>query len=233
MFSNLSTSSGVVVSLTDISDNSIVGSWDISVINFSISDTRFVTNTTLASNGVLSVSGIYSLSFIVNGTNGTSGTNGSSGTSGSVGATGATGSNGTSGTSGTSEYRVYTALLSQTGTNAPVATVLSNPSALVITFTRSFAGSYTLDSISFVRGKVIINNMNPYIESSWPIGITSVDFPKIAVSGGPPSATCEIKIPNSMSTTGTLISFSTSENGVLADDVLSKYLGFIEIRVYP
>ena len=75
--------------------------------------------------------------------------------------------------------------------------------------------------------------MNPYIECSWPIGATDVDFPKIAVSGGPPSATCEIKIPNSMSTTGTLISFSTSENGVLADDVLSKYLGFIEIRVYP
>ena len=132
-----------------------------------------------------------------------------------------------------SEYRVYTALLSQTGTNAPVATVLSNSSALVITFTRSSTGSYTLDSISFVRGKVIINNMNPYIESSWPIAGTTVDFPKIEVSGGPPSANCEIKIPSSMSTTGTSVSFSSTENGVLKDDVLSKYLGFIEIRVYP
>jgi hypothetical protein len=131
------------------------------------------------------------------------------------------------------EYRVYTALLSQTGTNAPVATVLSNSSALVITFTRLSAGLYTLDSISFVRGKVIINNMNPYIESSFPVGSTSVDFPKVAVSGGPPSANCEIKIPNSMYTTGTSVSFSSRENGVLADDVLSKYLGFIEIRVYP
>lgn len=132
-----------------------------------------------------------------------------------------------------SEYRVYTALLSQTGTNAPVATVLSNSSALVITFTRLSAGLYTLDSISFVRGKVIINNMNPYIESSFPIGATTVDFPKVAVSGGPPSATCEIKIPESMFTTGTSVSFSSKENGVLKDDVLSKYLGFIEIRVYP
>ena len=132
-----------------------------------------------------------------------------------------------------SEYRVYTALLSQTGTNAPVATVLSNSSALVITFTRLSAGLYTLNSISFVRGKVIINNMNPYIESSWPIAGTTVDFPKIAVSGGPPSATCEIKIPESMFTTGTSVSFSSAENGVPKDDVLSKYLGFIEIRVYP
>ena len=130
-------------------------------------------------------------------------------------------------------YKVYTALLTQSGTSAPVATVLSNPSALVITFTRSSAGSYTVDSTSFVRGKVIINNMNPYIESSWPIGSTSVDFPKVAVSGGPPSATCEIKIPSGMFTTGTSVSFSSRENGVLADDVLSKYLGFIEIRVYP
>ena len=130
-------------------------------------------------------------------------------------------------------YKVYTALLTQSGTSAPVATVLSNPSALVITFTRLSAGLYTLDSISFVRGKVIINNMNPYIESSWPIGATSVDFPKIEVGGGPPSANCEIKIPNSMYTTGTSVSFSSRENGVLADDVLSKYLGFIEIRVYP
>jgi len=131
------------------------------------------------------------------------------------------------------EYQVYTALLSQTGTNAPVATVLSNPSALVITFTRSFAGFYTLNSTSFIRGKVIVNNMNPYIESSWPIGGTSVDFPKIAVSGGPPSGTCEIKIPSDLKTTGTTVYFTTFENGVNKDDVLSKYQGFIEIRVYP
>ena len=133
----------------------------------------------------------------------------------------------------TAEYRVYTALLSQTGTNAPVATVLSNPSALVITFTRLFAGSYTVDSTSFVRGKVIVNNMNPYIESSFPIGATSVDFPKVAVSGGPPSATCDIRIPSDAKTTGTSVYFTTRENGVYKDDVLSKYQGFIEIRVYP
>ncbi len=129
-------------------------------------------------------------------------------------------------------YKVYTALLTQTGTAAPVATVLSNPSALVITFTRSFAGFYTVDSLSFVRGKVIINNINPYIESSWPIGTTSIDLPKILTSGGPPSATCEITIPSSMSTTGTSVSFTTTENAVYKDDVLSKYNGFIEIRVY-
>jgi len=130
-------------------------------------------------------------------------------------------------------YKVYTALLTQSGTSAPVATVLSNPSALVITFTRSSAGNYALDSTSFVRGKVIINNMNPYIESSWPIGATSVNFPRIEVGGGPPSASCEIRIPSGMFTTGTSVSFNSREQGVSADDVLSKYLGFIEIRVYP
>jgi hypothetical protein len=132
----------------------------------------------------------------------------------------------------TVSYKLYSALLTQTGTAAPVATILDNPSGLVINYTRTGVGLYVIDSTSFVRGKVIVNNMNPYIESSWPIANTSVNFPKILTGGGPSSANCEIKIPNSMFTTGTTIYFQTVENNVYADSVLSKYNAFIEIRVY-
>ncbi|HMT68801.1 MAG TPA: hypothetical protein PKD16_01495, partial [Saprospiraceae bacterium] len=54
-------------------------------------------------------------------------------------------------------YKIYTALLSQTGTNAPVATVLENDLYNPVTITRLFAGSYTIDCIDFIVGKVHIS----------------------------------------------------------------------------
>jgi len=41
-------------------------------------------------------------------------------------------------------YQVYTALLTQTGTNAPVATVLENTTGRTFTYSRSDVGSYTI-----------------------------------------------------------------------------------------
>jgi hypothetical protein len=129
-------------------------------------------------------------------------------------------------------YKVYAALLTQSGTSAPIATVLDNPSGLVINFVRHNPGLYSINSTSFVRGKVIINNINPYIESSWEISDTTIAFPKIQTGGGPPTTNREIKIPGAMYTTGTDIRFTTFENSSYSDDVLSKVNAFIEIRVY-
>jgi hypothetical protein len=137
-----------------------------------------------------------------------------------------------SGNSITQSYKVYAALLTQSGTSAPIATVLDNPSGLVINFVRHNPGLYSINSTSFVRGKVIINNINPYIESSWEISDTSIAFPKIQTGGGPPTTNREIKIPGAMYTTGTDIRFATFENSSYSDDVLSKVNAFIEIRVY-
>lgn len=133
---------------------------------------------------------------------------------------------------GATTYKVYTAFLTQSGTSDPVPTVLDNPDGLVIDFSRTTTGVYTMSSTSFIRGKVIVNNVNPYINSSWELSDTSLSFPKILTGGGPPEATREIRIPSSMSTTGTNIKFSTIQNGVFADDILSKYNLFVEIRVY-
>lgn len=137
-----------------------------------------------------------------------------------------------SGNSISRPYKVYSALLTQTGTSDPTAIVLENQSDLVITYARTDVGVYEINSTSFVRGKVIINNMNPYIESLWELANTSVNFPKISTGGGPPSTYRDIRIPSAMYTTGTSIYFNTVENNVNADDVLSKYNAFIEIRVY-
>ena len=44
---------------------------------------------------------------------------------------------------GSASYSVYTALLTQTGTNAPVATVLENTLGGTVVWTRDSAGFYT------------------------------------------------------------------------------------------
>ena len=55
-------------------------------------------------------------------------------------------------------YKVYTALLTQTGTNAPVATVLENTTGGTITWGRTSSGWYTatISNSSFLVSKVYI-----------------------------------------------------------------------------
>jgi len=61
-------------------------------------------------------------------------------------------------------YKVYTALLSQTGTNNPLATVLENTTGANITFPKQFAGQYQIisDVPVFTIGKTfcIVTNNN-------------------------------------------------------------------------
>lgn len=55
-------------------------------------------------------------------------------------------------------YRSYTALLTQTGTNPPVATVLENTLGLNAVFTYDAAGQYTLTDLSglFLSNKTAV-----------------------------------------------------------------------------
>jgi len=55
-------------------------------------------------------------------------------------------------------YTVYTALLNQTGTAAPVATILQNTTGGTLTWTRQSAGNYTITASSalFIANKTIV-----------------------------------------------------------------------------
>ncbi len=66
-------------------------------------------------------------------------------------------------------YTLYTALLTQTGTNAPVATILQNTTGGTLTWTRQSAGNYTVTASSalFTANKTIVfgnqgNEINNY-----------------------------------------------------------------------
>lgn len=109
----LSISTGVTVTITDVTNNSILGSWDIQTIVYNVNDTRFVVSyPPLVANSSLNPSLSYSISFSINGTNGTSGSSGTSGTNGT---------SGSSGTSPVSPFPYVYGLFSQTGNSVTVS----------------------------------------------------------------------------------------------------------------
>ena len=65
---------------------------------------------------------------------------------GAVGPTGSQGPTGPQGLSSTPLYKVYTAILSQSGTDSPVATVLENTLGITPTWTRLSVGSYQFNA---------------------------------------------------------------------------------------
>lgn len=109
----LSINTGVTVTITDVTNNSILGSWDIQTIVYNVNDTRFVVSyPPLVANSSLNPSLSYSISFSINGTNGTSGSSGTSGTNGT---------SGSSGTSPVSPFPYVYGLFSQTGNSVTVS----------------------------------------------------------------------------------------------------------------
>lgn len=104
-------------------------------------------------------------------------------------------------------YKVYTALLSQTGTSAPVATVLQNTLGYTITWSRSSTGIY-IGTLSvggnFPTGKVFRSISKEFFDGSCNIGYDSPTTVQI----------------NSVLTAGTLADGKMLETAV-------------EIRVYP
>jgi len=66
-------------------------------------------------------------------------------------------------------YTAYTALLTQTGTNAPVATLLQNNTSATFTWARTGSGTYTITASSnaFTSNKTIVfYNLGEYAASS-------------------------------------------------------------------
>ena len=59
-------------------------------------------------------------------------------------------------------YTVYTALLTQTGTAAPVATILKNNTGATFTWARTSSGTYTITASgnAFINNKTIVFNNN-------------------------------------------------------------------------
>lgn len=110
----------------------------------------------------------------------------------------------------TSVYTVYTALLTQTSTNAPVATVLNNTTGSTLTWTRQTTGVYvltaTLPGGIFTANKVFFN-ITP-----------STDSRTIIISGQ----------SNSTSTI-TIVSYDTFNQ--TEDDSLITKVSF-ELRIY-
>ena len=70
-------------------------------------------------------------------------------------------------------YTVYTALLTQTGTNAPVATLLQNNTGATFTWARTGSGTYTITASSnaFTNNKTIVfYNLGEYnfgVQQPW------------------------------------------------------------------
>lgn len=79
-------------------------------------------------------------------------------------------------------YKVYTALLAQSGTSAPVATVLENTLGGTIVWTRSTPGVYTGTLVgAFVTNKTFINAKTLFDDSGVPIKI-NVNFTTDAIT---------------------------------------------------
>jgi hypothetical protein len=109
------------------------------------------------------------------------------------------------GTTNTRPYKVYTALLSQTGTDAPVATVLENTLNLNPTYFYNGEGAYHIEDLS---GLFTINKT-------------------LVLAQGTGSGVITININN---TTLVEIGCNNINNGLVQDGLLSN--SAFEIRVY-
>lgn len=112
-------------------------------------------------------------------------------------------------TAGVRPYKIYTAILSQTGTSNPVATVLENSTGATVTWTRGAIGQYvgTFSSAVLTTGKTIVS----------PIQLL------------PPYTNYAFTQQTGTST----VSITTTSTGVNTDALLSAVTSYIEIIVYP
>ena len=88
-------------------------------------------------------------------------------------------------------YKVYTALLTQTGTSAPVATILENTANLTVTYTYNNPGIYLFSFVKLSSEKVVINVSTKFgsfgniVTNSYTINPTSVSGTITVSSSGP------------------------------------------------
>ena len=107
-------------------------------------------------------------------------------------------------TSSDNTYKVYTALLTQTGGTEPVAEVLENTLGFTPTWVYNGVGTYSIVDSSFLQNKTTVNvfqNVN-----GW-----SILFPSYILAGGAIYLNCVV-------------------NGTTQDNILSNTC--IEIKVY-
>jgi len=105
-------------------------------------------------------------------------------------------------------YTVYTALLTQTGTGAPVATILKNNTTATLTWARTAGGTYTVtaDSNIFTANKTVV-----------------------FMNYGNPSS--EAYFPKWVRTSNTVITVTTLDEQAVLDDAVLNGAAF-EIRIY-
>ena len=130
-----------------------------------------------------------------------------------------------------STYKVYSALLTQTGSNAPVATVLENTLNFTPSWVREGVGVYSIQNSIFELNKTTVNHKIPWSDG---LAITSgfECFPEIFnISAGPISLRCTLGL-NLSSTNKIQIRTANAFTGVLTDSIIEFYKAFIEIRVY-
>ena len=108
-------------------------------------------------------------------------------------------------------YKVYVALLTQTGTDAPVATVLENTLGGTITFGYDYVGTYSINSAGlFTSNKTFVQTTLGY---TWNANIGLLNY--------------AIQDDSLIS----LLTFDSQTTAPASNDVLTNTS--IEIRVYP
>jgi hypothetical protein len=115
-------------------------------------------------------------------------------------------------------YKVYRALLTQTGTNAPVATVLENTLGLIPTYSYQDVGSYALTAP--------LSNPNPFTENKTTLDWTNTYF---TLFGG--SILTENRMNAVWSSTSQIL-ISTVDGTTATNDILNTNQWWIEIIVY-
>ena len=118
-------------------------------------------------------------------------------------------------TSGNSTYKVYSALLTQSGTDSPTAVVLENTLGVTPTWGYQNVGIYRIDSIgTFIDGKTTIT-VGPLAGNTWgEVTQSYYEYPDTLFI-----LTARINVDNNM-----------PQSLERQDDLLNKT--FVEIRVY-
>ena len=100
----------------------------------------------------------------------------------------------------TPQYKVYTALLSQSGTNAPTAIVLENTLGVDVSFTYFLAGNYYINAIgAFTIGKTcVIMGQSIYATSAYIVipSLPNIDQVQIRVTKVTDSTSSDNKLTN-------------------------------------
>lgn len=127
-------------------------------------------------------------------------------------------------------YKEYIALIRQSGTNAPTATILKNTFTSEVTFSRSGAGIYLVACNDFNPGKVTVNGLYLFGDGLTPTTDLIGEPARIQFMAGP--LNIEIKL-GTKSSSSKSFGLTTYSSNALADSTIEFYPFLLEIRIYP